>query len=98
VIAALGRWARELERRNPNVVRVGYFGSLARGDYGVGSDADVVVIVKVAARPWMERPLELDPPRLPVSADLLVYTVEEWQEIVKRPDRFGGEMRGVVWV
>lgn len=98
VIAAVRRWS-ELERaRNANVVRVGYFGSLASGDYGVGSDVDLVAIVKQSSRAWPERALDIDPPRLPVPADLLVYTEDEWPQILDRGDRFASEMRRVVWL
>lgn len=38
---AVCRWAREAARTRPEVLRVGYFGSYARGDWGVGSDLDL---------------------------------------------------------
>lgn len=31
---AVRRWAEEVARRKPEVVRIGYFGSYARGDWG----------------------------------------------------------------
>ena len=45
VRAAIGTWAAEIVAR-PDVARVGCFGSLARGTWGVGSDVDLVVIVR----------------------------------------------------
>src|SRR5438105_1818253 len=53
VVAALRTWAGEYFK-NSNVVRIGYFGSLTRNDYGVGSDADVVIVVKTSDREWRE--------------------------------------------
>src|SRR5256885_999234 len=44
VESALRLWAEEAARI-PELVRVGYFGSYARGDWGVGSDLDVVLVV-----------------------------------------------------
>ena len=48
--------------------RFGYFGSYARGDYGPGSDVDLIAIVRRAQRPFHERALELDVLGLPVPA------------------------------
>ncbi|HEV8657299.1 MAG TPA: nucleotidyltransferase domain-containing protein [Thermoanaerobaculia bacterium] len=98
VIAALHAWALKEREENPTVVRIGYFGSLAHGQYGVGSDADVVIIVKESAREWMDRPLDFNIRGIPVNVDLLVYTEEEWQNITRRGDRFAEEMKAVVWM
>jgi predicted nucleotidyltransferase len=63
-------------------VAVGYFGSYARGDWGVGSDLDLVVIVEASAEPFERRA---------VPVDLLVYTRAEWTRLASRP-------RDVVWL
>lgn len=58
------------------------FGSLARGEVGPKSDLDLVVI-RDSAEPFVRRGedlLRLLPPGTPV--DLLVYTPEEWQNLV----------------
>lgn len=47
---ALRRWAREMARQRPELRRVGYFGSYARGDWGPGSDLDVVVVIASSAQ------------------------------------------------
>ncbi|MGQ9602514.1 MAG: nucleotidyltransferase domain-containing protein, partial [Candidatus Bipolaricaulia bacterium] len=39
-------WAKEIAQLKPEVVRIGYLGSYARGDWGVGSDLDLVVVVQ----------------------------------------------------
>ena len=41
--AALRAWSDELRRSRPKAARVGYFGSYSRGDWGVGSDLDVLL-------------------------------------------------------
>jgi predicted nucleotidyltransferase len=80
------------------VLRIGYFGSYARGDWGVGSDLDLVVVVKRAELPPARRASEWDLTGLPVPADLLVYTEEEWEIVVSR-GRFGEMLqREAVWV
>lgn len=47
---AARRWAREVAARHPDVLAIGYQGSYARGDWGVGSDLDLLVIVEGPTR------------------------------------------------
>lgn len=55
------------------------------------------MIVEEDSTPWMLRPLRYDTLTLPVPADLLVYTVAEWEKIGQEP--FGRQIaREVVWV
>jgi hypothetical protein len=81
-------WATALADTEPEVVAIGYFGSYARGDAGVGSDLDLVVILRESGVPFERRgamwPLE----SLPVPADLLVYTEAEWCGLAGRSPRF----------
>jgi predicted nucleotidyltransferase len=80
-------------------VRLGYFGSYARGGWGVGSDVDLVAIVEKTDRPWLERALDWDTLTLPVPADLLVYTQREWDDALAREEPFVRSVaREVVWV
>ena len=80
VLEAVRAWSADVRRR-AEVVRVGCFGSLVRGDWGVGSDADLVVIVEASADPFYRRRIGYDASALPVPADLLVYTEAEWGEM-----------------
>jgi predicted nucleotidyltransferase len=92
---AFRSWADRLLREEEGVRRAGYFGSLARGDWGVGSDLDVLVLVEEADRPFFERPSQFDTSPLPVPVDLLVYTEAEWRTLVEEKR---GPARGpVVW-
>lgn len=89
-------WARRLLQEQPQVLRVGYFGSYARGDWGVGSDLDLVLLVDEAKPAFMERATAFDATELPVPADVLVYTPSEWTVLRGRMrDRLRQE---VVWV
>ncbi len=97
VLAAVTKWARELAL--PGLVAVGVFGSYARGDWGVGSDVDLVVIVERAARPPIERPIDLPLEKLPVPAEAIVYTREEWERLPEVNPEFAAVLRReVVWV
>ncbi|MGC9530666.1 MAG: nucleotidyltransferase domain-containing protein [Candidatus Bipolaricaulaceae bacterium] len=85
-------------RTEPNVLRIGYFGSYARGDWGVGSDLDLVIVVREACDPPTRRGSAWDVTELPVPADVLVYTLREWEEM-EGQGRLGRTFRGeVVWV
>jgi hypothetical protein len=99
VDSAVREWATAQAAARPQLIRLGYFGSYARGDWGVGSDVDLVAVVASAARPFRQRGRDWDTRALPVPADLLVYTEAEFAEVVQRGDRFAGVMTTeVVWV
>lgn len=85
---AVFEWAKKISQDYPKIIRIGYIGSYARGDWGVGSDVDLVVILKSSKEPFWRRSLELPLPDLPVPADLLVYTQEEWQTMGEEETRF----------
>ncbi len=98
VEAALRRWAEETAQGRPGLVRVGYFGSYARGDWGVGSDLDVVLVVTRDDVPFARRAVGWDLTSLPVPTDVLVYTEKEWRGL-DLGRRFARMLaREVVWV
>jgi len=80
---AARRWATEAATKHPGVQRIGYFGSYAKDQWGVGSDLDIVAIVSESELPFEGRSALWDTTPLPVPADILVYTESEWN----RPDR-----------
>jgi hypothetical protein len=85
VDAAVRALARRLAAAHPQLSRFGYFGSYARGDWGVGSDVDLVAIVGSSTRPFAERALDFDLAGLPVPADLIVYEDDEWARLAAEP-------------
>jgi uncharacterized protein len=93
---AVRRWAKKVLQQRPDVVQVGYFGSYARGDWGVGSDLDLIIIVKGSEKPFYMRAGEWDTKGIPVPTDMLVYTQDEWQQ---RPRFFSEKlMAEIVWL
>jgi len=93
VLTAARRWASEQARRHPELVALGCYGSYARGDWGVGSDLDVVAIVEHCDAPFERHALSWDLDALPVPTEILVYTREEWERIVRGSRRFGRMLR-----
>lgn len=98
VDAAARTWARELQAVDPNIVAIGYFGSYARRDWGVGSDLDLVILVRTSDQPFVGR-LAPDTTSLPVPTDVLTYTIDEWSTIHASGGRFATTMATEVrWV
>ena len=95
---AVRRWASRLVQNREGVLRIGYFGSYARGDWGVGSDLDLIIILESSNQPFMRRGRELDATDLPVPADVVIYSKDEWQSL-KQQGRFYETVMGeTVWV
>ena len=51
VLAAATAWAQQQRRRYPSLMAVGVYGSYGRGDAGVGSDLDLLLLDQAAAGP-----------------------------------------------
>ena len=95
---AVRSWSFEQVQLRPETLRLGYFGSYARGNWGVGSDLDVIAVVDDAAEPFERRGLKWDLNKLPVPAEILVYTLREWKKLQKRSDKFVRMLNSeVVW-
>lgn len=78
VVAAARAWYEAIRKARPEVVRAGFFGSYARGDYVPGSDFDVLLeVTSIAAKKWRDRPDDYRPDRFPVTMNLFVYATDE---------------------
>jgi predicted nucleotidyltransferase len=88
VLRSLAEWAVQAQQRHPNLLRLGYYGSYARGDDGVGSDLDLVAVVAASDVAFERRSVEWDLSLLPVPAEILVYTEPEWNDLVGEGGRF----------
>ncbi len=93
------RWARAARERHPQLLRIGYFGSYARGDAGVGSDLDIVAVIQESEMPFERRAIAWDLSSLPVPAEILIYTEAEWRELMKAGSRFARMLEhDTVWL
>jgi predicted nucleotidyltransferase len=92
---AVRKWARQIADNNHGILRIGYFGSYARGDWGVGSDLDILVVTSEQSDTNITGG---DVAELPLPADLLVYTEAQFGNLCSE-GRFGRVLREeVVWV
>lgn len=96
---AVREWVEGQVRSGRDIVWAGYFGSYARGDWGVSSDLDLILIVRHSDQPFWDRALQWDVTSLPLPVDLLVYTREEWRNLISEGARFAQVIeKEAVWV
>lgn len=98
VTEGVRQWAERIAMAHPEVLRVGYFGSYARGDWGVGSDLDLIMVVSGSDQPFDRRSAQWDTTGLPVPADLVVYTTEEWDHLMEGGRFASTVVREAIWV
>ncbi len=79
VLEAAQAWAERIAAANADLQAVGVFGSYGRGDAGVGSDLDLLLILDHCDLPIWERLRRWDTSSLPLATDLLVYSRAEWE-------------------
>lgn len=80
VFQAFRSWA-EKAQADPRILGIGLFGSLVQGNWGPGSDLDVIIVLKDSSLPFIERGRDFDLMEIPVPVDLLVYTLKEWERL-----------------
>lgn len=95
---AVRGWAATVGHQRKGVRRIGYFGSYARGDWGVGSDLDLVIVVDRSDQPFERRSADWDTTELPVPAEVLVYTEAEWESLDQQKRFYYTLTREVIWV
>jgi uncharacterized protein len=99
VVDALRIWVSEKTSSKPELLRAGYFGSYAKGSWGVGSDVDILLILEHSDKPFIERGPSWDVRGLPVPAEIIIYTQDEWERMKERDEPFYRQLtREVVWI
>jgi len=81
---AVDRRAEDAARKRPGVKTVCYFGSQIWGNWGVGSDVDLLVIVDRSELPFGRRPAEWDNTKLRVPRHMVIYTQKVWSALEGR--------------
>jgi predicted nucleotidyltransferase len=99
VVRAIRDWSLKQANDRPELVQLGYFGSYARGNWGVGSDLDIIAVVSRSCEPFDRRGLSWDMTDLPVPAEIVVYTEGEWVNLIQENGLFVRVvMKETVWV
>ena len=93
VLAKVLAWSQDISTSCSTLQRVGVFGSFGRGDAGVGSDLDLILVDAEAVGPQSKRLLPWPIEQLPLSADCLVLTPQELQTLLRSDQRMGQELR-----
>jgi predicted nucleotidyltransferase len=90
VIARLRARAQSLLERNPDVLEVRLFGSLARGEAHPGSDADLFIVVRDSGRSSFDRIPDLARhfSGTGIGCDVIVYSDSERAALAAREDAF----------
>ena len=95
----LARWAQRVKTADPEVVRLGLFGSYATGKYVPGSDVDLLILVRKSGEPrWYLRSSDFDASEFPVAADLFVYTLEEAGRMEASSPWFRHILSEIIWL
>jgi predicted nucleotidyltransferase len=91
-------WTAEQVKERSEIIRLGYFGSYARGDWGVGSDLDLIAVVNETSEPFERRSLSWDLNSLPVPAEIIVYSLTEWENLEKKDTKFARMLKSeAIW-
>ena len=77
VLRQLKDYAKSIKRTNPEVERVGYFGSYANDTYGPASDVDLLIVLRQSNKRFMDRIPDFLPDNLSICCDVFPYTREE---------------------
>jgi uncharacterized protein len=85
---ALLQWLKKRMTTAPEIIKLGYFGSFAKGNWGVGSDLDLIAIIEDSTIAFERRPLTWNFDMLPVPTDILIYTKKEWQDMRDKGGKF----------
>lgn len=90
VVARLRERAASLLARRADLVEVRLFGSLARGAGHPGSDADLFIVVRDGAAPFLDRIADLarEFAGVGIGCDVIVYTESEYTQLIRRADSF----------
>jgi UTP:GlnB (protein PII) uridylyltransferase len=82
VLRLVADWAERMAGEHPGLERVGVFGSYGRGEAGVGSDLDLLLIDRQTNGPQRQRLLVWPLEELPLSCDALVLTPSEHRDLL----------------
>jgi len=69
------------------------------GEVNLGSDLDLIILLKKSDKPFERRGIDFDTSPLPVPTELLVYTGDEWGKLKNDENGFYPAVsREVIWI
>ncbi len=92
VLSEAKMWAKSAGLTDNNILRIYCFGSICSDTWGVGSDLDIVIILKKTTAPFISRACSYDTSAISVPVDLLVYTQSEITQLSKEKTRITDEI------
>ena len=99
VIFSLEKWVKDILQVIEDIIQIGYFGSYAQGNWGVGSDLDIIIILRQSKLPFEKRNQDWQEHQLPVPTDILIYTQQEWEVMRKEELPFFKRInREIKWI
>jgi len=93
VLVQAASWAAKQKHSQPDLLAVGVFGSYGRSTAGVGSDLDLLLILRHCNEPIWQRLRRWDTKDLPLASDLLVYGLSEWHTLPQWNPRLAEALR-----
>lgn len=82
LLFSLREASSKIKRDHPQVENIFLFGSFSRGDYTPGSDVDILIVVKEAKRPFLQRGEQFSAYfNVPFDVNILVYTPRELEKM-----------------
>lgn len=96
---SLNEWSKRLNKERDDLTKIGYFGSYAKENWGVGSDLDLIIILEKSEKPFERRGIDFDTSPIPVPTELLVYTRKEWRNMqVEKNEFYCSVFEEIIWI
>ena len=92
VLNEAGLWAESAGLGDRNILKICCFGSICTGKWGVGSDLDILIILKQTTEPFISRARLFDTSAISVPTDILIYTQPEIAALSLKKNRFMDEI------
>ena len=99
ILQQLRDYTVEIQRRRPEVEKIGLFGSYAADTYGPASDVDLLIILRQSSKRFLDRIPDYLPENLFTGCDVFPYTDEEVEKM-KQEDMpwIRHVLKEVVWL
>jgi predicted nucleotidyltransferase len=84
VITELKAWTQKIVTQNSGIIKIGYFGSYARGDYTPASDLDILILIDKSDKVFFKRADDYTADNISVGCEIFVFTKQEVKQRTKK--------------